>query len=139
MPAGYAPRRASRTRICSDRVWGAERNPEKSMHPLKHLLGVAALLLLAGALHAGKPAPPKPTPPPKPVPITDKHFRVYDAKGTPATLEAVVQRMRAVDVVFLGESHDDPVAHHLERELLRRLQEARVKQPGPLPPRPLAL
>ena len=105
------------------------------------LLAVAALLLLLrGALAEKAPGIPKPAAPEKkPDPISDRHYRVYDAKGNPAALDSVLQRMQAVDVVFLGESHDDPVAHFLQANLLRQCQEQGCCHSGPLPPRPLAL
>src|SRR5262245_36829320 len=77
--------------------------------------------------------------PPRPVVVTEQHYRVYDAKGNQATLEQLLQRMQAADVVFLGEHHDDPVAHHLQLQLFKTAQEQRVKQPATAPPRPLAL
>jgi uncharacterized iron-regulated protein len=64
-------------------------------------------------------------------PDSDKHYRVYDGKGNPSTLDAVLERMQGVDVVFLGESHDDPLAHLLQAHLLRQLQERRRGQTKP--------
>jgi len=48
------------------------------------------------------------------------HYAVYTSDGHPTTLDAVVAALRGVDVVFLGETHDDPVAHYLERIVLER-------------------
>jgi len=56
--------------------------------------------------------------------VTSEHFRVYSGVGAPATLEDIVTAAAAADVVFIGEEHDDPVAHFLERNLLERLFEA---------------
>jgi uncharacterized iron-regulated protein len=92
-----------------------------------------ALLLLA---QAGLAKQPTDCPEPTAAPDTDKHYRVYDGKGTPTTLDAMLQRLHDVDVVFLGESHDDPVAHLLQARLLRQLHERRR---GQAKPRPLAL
>ena len=47
-------------------------------------------------------------------------YAVYTADGTPATLDDVVAAMDTVDVVFLGEQHDDPTAHALQDSLVRR-------------------
>ena len=49
--------------------------------------------------------------------LTDTMYRVYDGQGNPATLDAIVKAMAANDAVFLGEQHDDPVAHAIEAEL----------------------
>jgi uncharacterized iron-regulated protein len=57
---------------------------------------------------------------PAPVTVGGQHYRVYRGDGTPATLEQIVAQSRAAEVTFLGEFHDDPVAHHLEYEILRR-------------------
>ena len=45
--------------------------------------------------------------------------------GAPATLNHILNRIRSVDVVFLGEQHDDPVAHHLAQRILERVVEQR--------------
>ncbi len=50
-------------------------------------------------------------------------YRVWTGAGEPARLEDVVAAMGAVDVVFIGESHDDPTGHMLEAELLERATE----------------
>jgi uncharacterized iron-regulated protein len=47
-------------------------------------------------------------------------YRVYDGQGNPATLDAIVKAMATNDAVYLGEQHDDPVAHAIEAELFRR-------------------
>ena len=44
--------------------------------------------------------------------------------GGPSTVDAIVGAAITADVVFIGEEHDDPVAHYLEAELLKRLYEA---------------
>lgn len=67
------------------------------------------------------------------------HFRVFTGEGGPATLEDIVQAMRNVDAVLIGEIHTDPVGHWVEAELFRRALE-QVKagaEGGAL--RPLAL
>jgi uncharacterized iron-regulated protein len=52
--------------------------------------------------------------------VTTGHYRVYDGEGNPSSMEAIVEAMAAADVLFIGETHDDPVVHHLQRELLER-------------------
>ena len=55
--------------------------------------------------------------------VASGHFRVFDANGVPSTVDAIVRAAITADVVFIGEEHDDPVAHYLEAELLKRLYE----------------
>jgi uncharacterized iron-regulated protein len=57
---------------------------------------------------------------PKPAALGEQHYRIYRGDGTPATLDQVVAESRSAAVTFVGESHDDPVAHHLEEQILRR-------------------
>ena len=52
--------------------------------------------------------------------LTDSMYRAYDGEGNPVTLDAIVKAMAGSDAVFLGEEHDDAVAHGLEAELFRR-------------------
>ena len=47
-------------------------------------------------------------------------YRVFTGTGGPATLDDVVAAMATHDVVFIGETHDDPTGHMLELKLLRR-------------------
>ncbi len=48
-------------------------------------------------------------------------FRVFQADGTPATLDDIVREAQAADVLFLGEVHDDSVTHVVQADLLQRL------------------
>jgi len=48
-----------------------------------------------------------------------QHFRVFTGRGEPATLEDIVRAMTTADVVFVGETHTDPVGHWVEAELFR--------------------
>ena len=52
--------------------------------------------------------------------LTDSMYRVYDGQGNPVTLDAIVKALSDSDAIFLGEQHDDPVAHAIEAELFRR-------------------
>src|SRR5690606_16413587 len=47
-------------------------------------------------------------------------FRVFTGAGARATLDDVIGAMAAAQVVFIGETHDDPTAHMLQLELLQR-------------------
>lgn len=46
-------------------------------------------------------------------------FRVYDSSGRVVSLNEVVGAMGGADVVFIGETHNDAVAHRLELQLLQ--------------------
>jgi uncharacterized iron-regulated protein len=52
--------------------------------------------------------------------LTDAMYRVYDGQGNSQSLDAIVKAMSDSDAIFLGEQHDDAVAHALEAELFRR-------------------
>ncbi len=56
-----------------------------------------------------------------PKPITDENYRIFRGDGSTASLEDIVENMRRVNVTLLGETHDDPVGHYLEAEILRRV------------------
>ena len=47
-------------------------------------------------------------------------YRVFAGSGARATIDDIVQAMASQQVVFIGETHDDPTGHMLELELLRR-------------------
>ncbi len=65
--------------------------------------------------------------------ITPDDYRVYRADGTPASFDDVAAALAEADVVFVGEEHNDPVAHHLQARLL----EAAFQEYGAV--RPVAL
>lgn len=44
-------------------------------------------------------------------------FRVFRGDGTAASLADIIDAMGAHEVVFVGETHDDPVGHELEQAL----------------------
>jgi uncharacterized iron-regulated protein len=47
-------------------------------------------------------------------------YRIYDKSGNPATMEQVIDAVGQNDVIFLGEKHDDSVAHTLQFEIFRQ-------------------
>ncbi len=51
-------------------------------------------------------------------------FRVFTGAGEPSSIEAVVAAMGDHEVVFIGETHDDPTGHALELALLQGAHEA---------------
>lgn len=67
-------------------------------------------------------------------------YRAFTGAGEPSSLDDVVAAMGRHDVVFVGETHDDPTAHALEAELLERAH-ARYGAPASAdaPARPVAL
>jgi uncharacterized iron-regulated protein len=80
-------------------------------------------LLLALAMVLALPAGAQTSPHGSPVPETPPfdptgRFAVYTDAGQRADLDAVVAAMAEADVVFLGEVHNDPTAHALQRQLL---------------------
>lgn len=52
------------------------------------------------------------------------HYRAFDSKGRAVTLQTIIDSLEAADVLFVGETHDNAVAHLLEAELLRRADES---------------
>jgi len=56
--------------------------------------------------------------------ITADHYRVYRGDGSAASIEDILARAKTANAVFLGELHNDPVAHHLEAELFQKLAAA---------------
>ncbi|MDX1393093.1 MAG: ChaN family lipoprotein [Gemmatimonadota bacterium] len=50
-------------------------------------------------------------------------YRVYTGAGEPSSIDAIVTAMARHDVVFVGETHDDPTGHMLEALLLRQAHE----------------
>lgn len=51
-------------------------------------------------------------------------YRVYTGAGELASLDDIVRAVEDVDVLFIGETHDDPTGHWLEAELLRQTHQA---------------
>ena len=51
----------------------------------------------------------------------EEQFRVFDAKGNPATLPDIIRAAGDNEAVFLGEQHDDAVAHAIELEIFKRI------------------
>ena len=53
------------------------------------------------------------------------HFSVFTSDGEPTDVAAVLAAAQNAEVVLIGETHDDPVAHQLELLLLISLHKAR--------------
>jgi uncharacterized iron-regulated protein len=78
---------------------------------VRRLGSILLFTALAAQLAAGAQAP-------------ETHYRAFDPQGHAVTLQAIVDALERADVLFVGETHDDAVAHMLEAELLRRADEA---------------
>lgn len=92
-----------------------------NLHTLVAALTLALLTTVAGAVPA---TAQDPLPEGADTAYTPGAYRVFTGTGEPASLDSVVGAMEAVDVVFIGETHDDPTGHMLEAELLERAREA---------------
>ena len=77
---------------------------------VRRLGSILLFTALAAQLAAGRQAP-------------APHYRAFDPKGNAVTLRTVVDALERADVLFIGETHDNAVAHLLEAELLRRADE----------------
>jgi uncharacterized iron-regulated protein len=75
---------------------------------MRHTRLMAAAALLATAAAAQTPR--QDAPPPA--------LRIYDSAGRASSLEEIVGAMAGADVVFVGETHNDPAAHWAELRLL---------------------
>lgn len=51
--------------------------------------------------------------------LNEAAFRIYDANGNSATLSQIIDEIGKQDAVFLGEYHDDTVAHALQFEIFK--------------------
>ena len=86
------------------------------------MLRVLLILMLPGVFTASLHAQPAPDSTGADATLADSTlaaaYRVFRSDGQDATLDDVLAAMHAVDVVYIGEQHDDPVAHYLQAELL---------------------
>jgi uncharacterized iron-regulated protein len=55
--------------------------------------------------------------------LSPETYQVFDGKGGPATIDDIIKSLDKVDVVFLGEQHNDSVGHSLEFEIFRQAVE----------------
>lgn len=49
-----------------------------------------------------------------------ENYAVFTHDGEPASIEKIIEALENTDVVFLGESHDDRVAHRLQFEIFKK-------------------
>lgn len=57
------------------------------------------------------------------IPYSTEQFRVFDGKGDDSGIDAIISAAANTDVLFLGETHDDAVAHAIQLELFRLIIE----------------
>lgn len=58
----------------------------------------------------------------------EAHYKIFDTKGNSATIENILQSIKDVDAVFLGEMHDDSVGHSLQFEIFKKAFEKYGKE-----------
>ena len=62
----------------------------------------------------------------------DNNYRIFDANGNPTNIDKIIEEIGKSDVVFLGEQHDDAVAHNLQMKILEAVYEKYGKQRKPV-------
>lgn len=48
-------------------------------------------------------------------------YSVFDGKGNPSSVDKIIEAADGVDVLFLGEGHDDAVAHALQFQIFKAI------------------
>ena len=56
--------------------------------------------------------------------VLGENYRIFDKDGNPVALAGLIQKMKEVDVTFLGETHTDSVAHLLQALVLKETSDA---------------
>jgi uncharacterized iron-regulated protein len=74
----------------------------------RKILGIAVLFAMMAGITMGQHA------------FSNDQIGIYDGSGQLRSIENIVDAMETADVVFLGELHDDAVAHAVQLELFRR-------------------
>jgi uncharacterized iron-regulated protein len=62
----------------------------------------------------------------------DDNYRIFDAGGNPTNIDKLIEEIGKSDVVFLGEQHDDTVAHALQLKIFISLHEKYGSQRKPV-------
>ncbi len=55
-------------------------------------------------------------------------YRIFDANGNEKNIGQIVEQAGKADVIFLGENHDDTVAHALQSEIFKTVLESYGKE-----------
>ncbi len=58
----------------------------------------------------------------------DPGYRIFDRSGNPATIEQIIAEAGNVNVVFLGENHDDATAHAMQLRIFKAIVEKYSKE-----------
>lgn len=51
--------------------------------------------------------------------VSDSKYRIFDGNGNPSSIDEIGKRIADMDVIFLGENHDDSVGHALQFEIFK--------------------
>jgi len=57
------------------------------------------------------------------VQISPKNYMIYNHKQERVSIESIIYSLKDIDVVFIGEMHDDPVAHYFQKQMLKEVFE----------------
>lgn len=57
----------------------------------------------------------------------EANYRIFDAQGNAATFDKIFAEIAKSEVVFLGENHDDAVAHALQMQIFKAVVEKYAK------------
>ena len=58
----------------------------------------------------------------------EAQYKVFDGRGNPSSLDKILEAAGETNVVFLGEQHDDAVAHALQMQIFKALFEKYGKE-----------
>lgn len=56
------------------------------------------------------------------------NYRIFDGQGNPSGLDKIIDSLSEIEVVFLGENHDDATAHAIQFEIFKRAVEKYATQ-----------
>ena len=56
--------------------------------------------------------------------VLGENYRIFDKDGNPVALAGLIEKIKEVDVTFLGETHTDSVAHLLQALVLKETSDA---------------
>ncbi len=90
---------------------------------LKFIFALCALMIMTNITIFGQDSAGR-----KDTAITADNYQIFNSSGKPAKLEDVIAKAGKTDVLFLGEQHDDAVAHYLQAEIFRLICEKYGKQ-----------
>lgn len=93
------------------------------------LLLVASLLRPGGAIAQQGSASERTASPVRSTALSPDSYAIYTSGGVPATLDDIIAATDTVDVVFVGEVHDDVTAHALQDSLWQRVVRSTDNRP----------